>query len=126
MGLNKFDVQSKLDSLIESFGIYSVRDIELYKNCGGITRYSTELYNVLEELIGRDNFVRAYFVNDEGIDVLVLQDHKQNDYVFTGLTCGYGGEGPRGTVKVLTDCGFSTEYLEHVLYEGAENLVFIK
>lgn len=122
MAINRTDLENKLKYYKEGHGVYRLLDSDLYEECGGTTRYSIELYDELVKIFGRDYFTEMYFEDNAGILELVLVAYTGDSYVFTGLTGGYGGEGPRGSVKVLKDCGFNPNDVEYVLYEDAENL----
>ena len=51
---------------------------------------------------------------------------KANLYIFgsrdamrlTGCSCGYGGEGPHGTAKILQTLGIAEEEAEKIIYES--------
>lgn len=108
------------------YGSGLVLDSDISSECGGITRNSLSL---LEEIIkdkGVGYFVKGSFRRIDGIDNLVLETPAGDTVGFTGLTCGYGGEGARGSQKALKLCGFDSPDIDDVIYSGAENLVFFK
>ncbi|WP_342045975.1 hypothetical protein [Bacillus sp. OTU530] len=94
-------------------GYFVIRNIPYDR---GITRESISLYGktkhnfskFIEAKIDDRNFQNPIINEDaDRNDYLILVDDKGNQLHLTGCTCGYSGEGPRGTLEILNKSGFA-------------------
>lgn len=104
-------------------GVRDIVDKDIDPRCEGITKYSLLFWEEVKEMFDIKYFIRAETVLCEGDTIkLVLTRLTGERVTFCGVSSGYGGEGPRGALKILNECGF--EGAGRVLYE--EEVVLYK
>ena len=93
----------------------------------GITRRSLEFWQENKSRLGeplsvyaRKNGVYHEMVDDDGMsyplewNVMIIGT--QDDILLSGCTCGYGGEGPNGTAKILAELGIPIETAREIMH----------
>lgn len=120
-------MENNLKLLIEDEllrGATEIKDKELDPRCDGVTMYSIQFWKVLKDLIDIDDIIRADMLFDEKEwHRLVLIDRYGRRFYFYGVSSGYGGEGPRGAAKILSEAGFNDQDIK-LVYEEEEFTIY--
>ncbi len=96
---------------------------------GGITRESLEFWNQHKGDIGK---ILTVDVSDEGlhtedrksesgitypVEYNTLITGTQGTILLSGCNCGYGGEGPNGTAKILAELGLTLTQARAIMWQ---------
>ena len=86
-------------------------------NGKGNTADSLTFFNNHKPLLGDITQAQVFSPHHEGPSpyTFVLTDTNGNTIWLSGLAAGYIGEGPRGAMRTLLDCGFTNEEAQQVL-----------
>ncbi|WP_461612288.1 hypothetical protein [Clostridium sp. Marseille-QA1073] len=77
-------------------------------NCDGSTQGGLEFFKRYKDAFGNVISVEMHGKKDEAEYKLVLINDKNEEiHLINSCSCGYWGEGPRGTYDILKLCGFS-------------------
>jgi hypothetical protein len=97
----------------------------LKDNGHGVTQKSLEFWHKNKALIGpvlsvevRDNLLTDMHPNGYPVEYPCLITGADGAIYLSGCTCGYGGEGPNGTAKILADIGVPLERARKMMTEG--------
>ena len=100
----------------------------LRDNGGGITRESLEFWNKNKNSIGKVTHVEVsaegLYLEDRTGENGITYPVEYNFIAFgecgaillSGCNCGYGGEGPNGTAKILAELGLTLEEARKAMY----------
>jgi len=95
---------------------------------GGITRESLEFWNQNKSKIGLPIRLEASFeglhTEDRKTDSGITYPVEYNcvihgylgDILLSGCNCGYGGEGPNGTARILAELGLPLEQARSIMW----------
>ncbi len=90
-------------------GVKLIRDKNYEENCNGVTKYSLKFFKYLvkEGYLIPSEVYRADLIYDKkNWYRLVLHTIDGYRFSFHGVSFGYTGEGSRGSVEILQECGF--------------------
>jgi hypothetical protein len=89
-----------------------------YRFQGGTTRGATARFSKVLAKLGQLFYIRAYrYQGVHGLNEAVLVRGENGTARFTGLCWGYTGEGPRGTVQLLTLAGIDAEHARTLAFD---------
>ena len=105
--------------------------MNVYKDGGnGITRVSLDYWEKNKGKLGPISYVWASFdgmpdesVRDYPLEYNLVLAGERGVVFLSGCNCGYGGEGPNGTRKILEELGMPEQDARQLMYKKKFELV---
>ncbi|WP_454054126.1 hypothetical protein [Clostridium sp. Marseille-Q7071] len=82
--------------------------IIMNNNCDGSTQRSVEFLKRYKDAFGNVISAEMYGKENEvNYKLVLINDKNEEIHLINSCSCGYWGEGPRGTYDILKLCGFN-------------------
>jgi len=102
--------------------ILDILDTVIEANDEGTTRYSLKFYHENKEKLGKLLIVQG----NNGVAPDFYLKFEEGTVHFTGLNCGYWGEGPKGLATILYEEGFFKSLEEAREYVASNSIIDLR